>query len=120
MEIRPVVPSSAPAPAMSAAVQGEEVRPATGREIQDPAAPVRAIGPAPKEDLSQAVKSINAMLQDRSPGLEFSIDDTTGESVIKVVDKSTGDVIRQMPSLEAIELAKALDKLQSLLIRDVA
>jgi flagellar protein FlaG len=37
-----------------------------------------------------------------------------------VVDKDTNEVIRQMPSREALEIAKALDKLQSLLARQTA
>ncbi|MFD2272939.1 flagellar protein FlaG [Undibacterium arcticum] len=37
--------------------------------------------------------------------------------MVKVVDQRTQEVIRQMPSPEALEIAKALDKMQGLLIR---
>ena len=78
-------------------------------------------GAAPdKEELKQALESINTALQDRSPGLEFSIDRDSDRSVVKVVDKDTQEVIRQMPSREAIEIAKALDKLHSLMVRATA
>jgi len=40
--------------------------------------------------------------------------------VVKVVDKETKEVIRQMPSKEVVELAKALDKLQGLMIKQTA
>lgn len=116
MEIRPV---NIPPPAV-ASQQAEEARapaaPASGAAV---AATPEHKSPG-KEDLRQALQSINAVLQDRSPSLEFSFDSTTDRSVVKVVDKDTKEVIRQMPSREAIEIARALDKLQSLLIRDVA
>lgn len=84
----------------------------------DPPKPEDAV-PA-KEELAQALKSINAALQDRSPGLEFSIDRDSDRSVVKVVDKDTQEVIRQMPSREAIEIAKALDKLHSIMVKATA
>jgi flagellar protein FlaG len=91
-----------------------------------PAAPIKVgapkeAGAAPgKEELAQALKSINTALQDRSPGLEFSIDRDSDRSVVKVVDKDTQEVIRQMPSREAIEIARALDKLHSIMVRATA
>jgi flagellar protein FlaG len=83
------------------------------------ASPAAPKAPA-KDELAQAVKSINNVLRERSPGLEFSIDLDSDRSVVKVVDKDTNEVIRQMPSREALEIAKAIDKLQSLLVRDSA
>jgi flagellar protein FlaG len=81
----------------------------------------KAVDRAPgKEELADALKSINKALQDRSPGLEFSIDRDSDRSVVKVVDKDTQEVIRQMPSREAIEIAKALDKLHSIMAKATA
>jgi flagellar protein FlaG len=73
-----------------------------------------------KEDMAQALKSINSVLQDRAPGLEFSIDSASDRAVVKVVDKDTQEVIRQMPSREAMEIAQALDKLHSLMAKQSA
>jgi flagellar protein FlaG len=87
------------------------------------AAPIRIDASKPagaasgKEELAQALKSINSALQDRSPGLEFTIDRDSDRSVVKVVDKATQEVIRQMPSREAIDIARALDKLQSVMFK---
>lgn len=69
--------------------------------------------------VTQAIKSINKSLQDKSQGLEFSIDESD-RSIVKVVDQETGDVIRQMPSKEALEIAQALDKAQGLLFKQKA
>lgn len=72
------------------------------------------------ERLSQAVESINTALQARSPELEFSVDSDSERMVVKVIDRDTKEVIRQMPSEEALEIAKALDRMQSILIRQTA
>jgi flagellar protein FlaG len=82
---------------------------------------VQAAKPVPEEQqVTQALKSINEVLKARSPDLEFSVDSDSNRSVVKVVDKNTQEVIRQMPTKEALEIAKALDRLQSMLIRDSA
>lgn len=48
------------------------------------------------------------------------VDDETGIHVVKVMDINTQEVIRQYPSEEILSLAKSLDKLQGLLIRQKA
>ena len=42
------------------------------------------------------------------------------QTVVRVIDKQTGEVIRQMPSKELLEIAKSLDRLQGLLVRNSA
>jgi len=73
-----------------------------------------------QQQLPEALKRINAVLQIRAPGLEFSVDDDSARSIVKVIDTNTNEVIRQMPSKEALEIAKALENLDGLLIRDKA
>ena len=81
------------------------------------AAVVAVSVPAP-EQVQQAVQMINKTMQTFSRNLEFSVDDAAvGKTVVKVVDKETGDVIRQIPSQETLNIARALDRLQGLLIR---
>ena len=50
--------------------------------------------------------------------LQFTVDEDTGIDVVKVIDTETEEVIRQFPSEEVLAIARALDKLQGLLIRD--
>ena len=52
--------------------------------------------------------------------LKISIDDDLGVQVVKIMDTSTDQVIRQIPSEEMLELAKSLDKVLGLLVRDKA
>ena len=75
---------------------------------------------ATKQDVDQAAQKINEALQTVSQKLEFSVDKDTEAVVVKVMDKETGEVIRQIPSEELLKIAKALDKLQGLLVKDQA
>lgn len=70
--------------------------------------------------VNDAVKQINETLKRLSQGLEFSIDPDNQRAIVKVVDTQTQDVIRQIPTPEALEIAKALDRVQGLLIREKA
>lgn len=72
------------------------------------------------EEVKDSVAKINKNIQMAATGLEFSVDEDTGINLVKVVDTQTKEVIRQIPSEEAIHIAKALDKLQGLLVRDKA
>lgn len=72
------------------------------------------------EPVEEAVKNINAALNVRLQSLEFRVDEDSKRTIVSVVDKETKEVIRQMPSREALEIAKALDQLQSLLKKQTA
>lgn len=59
-------------------------------------------------ELDKAVKQINDYVQDIKRDIEFSVDDDTGRTVIRVYDSNTDELIRQIPNEEVIELAKNL------------
>ncbi len=71
-------------------------------------------------ELNSAVEAVNQMLDPLARGLQFSVDVTTGKTIVKLVDKETNEVIRQMPSREMLAIARALDRVQGLLLRDQA
>ncbi len=66
-------------------------------------------------ELSQAVKQLNDFVQDIQRDLEFSVDDDTGKTVIRVYDSKTEELIRQIPNEEVLELAKNLKETNGLL-----
>ncbi|MES2052877.1 MAG: flagellar protein FlaG, partial [Pseudomonadota bacterium] len=65
-----------------------------------------------------ALREVNASL--KAIGLEFEVDEDTDKMVVKVIDKETGETIRQMPSEEVIRIAKVLGKMQGMLVRETA
>lgn len=78
-------------------------------------------GPAPARDaVEKAVGKLNENPQFTAQGLRFSIDEESGKTVVKIVDTSTQEVLRQFPSAEALALAHSIDKMQGLLLREKA
>jgi flagellar protein FlaG len=83
--------------------------------------PVPASTPVEQQQqLESAIRSVQQFVRPMSGSLEFSMDDSTGKTVIKVVDNSTNELIRQIPSEEMLEIARALDRLQGLLVHQKA
>lgn len=72
------------------------------------------------DTVKKAAEQINKVLQQMDRDLQFTVDEETGTKVVKVIDTQSKDVIRQMPTPEMLTIAKALDKLQGLLIREKA
>jgi flagellar protein FlaG len=67
-------------------------------------------------DLARAIGAVNLMLDPMARGLQFSVDESTGTTVVKLVDKETNEVLRQIPSKEMLSIARALDRVQGLLV----
>jgi flagellar protein FlaG len=85
----------------------------------NPAKPVQA--PAPTEpEVKQSLDAVNKYLKVNSNGLEFSQDEDTGKTLVKIVDTATGTVIQQIPTQQAVDISKDLSKLQGLLVKDRA
>ena len=71
--------------------------------------------------LESAVHDLNQSMKANSSNLAFSIDPDTEQTVVKLMDSSTGEVIKQFPSKEAIAIAKAIgDVQQGLLLKQKA
>ncbi|KQZ43335.1 flagellar protein FlaG [Duganella sp. Root1480D1] len=62
-----------------------------------------------KKDVEEAVAKLNKTVQERAQSLLFSIDDDSHRTVVKVIDQHTKEVLRQIPTPEALEIAKAID-----------
>jgi len=77
------------------------------------------------DDVSAAVKKMSDAMLGTSQSLQFSIDQDSKDIVVKVIDQDTKEVLRQMPSKEALQIAKSIDKMmdkmqQGLLINQKA
>ena len=48
--------------------------------------------------------------------LSFSVDDATGSTVINIVDSGTGEVIKQIPPDEILNLKKKMGEIQGLIL----
>ncbi len=68
-----------------------------------------------KLDVEEAVERIRTQVQTLQRNLNFSVDDSTGEVVVQVLDGDSGKVVRQIPSEDILRLAERLDEMRSLL-----
>ena len=59
---------------------------------------------------------IESYLKANGRDLLFSVDQETGRTIVTVRDRSTGEVIRQIPDVEALRIAQALGNQPSALI----
>ncbi|AMD02699.1 MULTISPECIES: flagellar protein FlaG [Halomonas] len=66
-------------------------------------------------DLVEPIQRINEVL--RQHGVEFELNEMPSRVVTRIVDRETGDVLRQIPSEEVLAIAERLDELQGRLIR---
>lgn len=71
-------------------------------------------------DLRGKIEDLNNRLQDMQRGLRFSVDDSSGRIVVKVIDLDTEEVIRQIPSEEMLTIMRQAGDSQSLLFNDEA
>lgn len=81
---------------------------------------VQAAEPASRQQLETALKNIREFVEPINSDLEFSLDEDTGQTVVKIIDRATKEVIRQMPSEEMIAIAKALDNIKGLFVKQKA
>ncbi|MCG4453709.1 flagellar protein FlaG [Pseudomonas sp. MMS21-TM103] len=70
-----------------------------------------------REPVEDAVIAIQSFVQSIRRDLNFSLDDSSGRVVVKVTDGASGEVIRQLPSEEALRLAESLEEVRSLLFK---
>ncbi len=72
---------------------------------------------ASRDQVESAVSTIQEFVQSVRGNINFSVEDTSGRVVVKVTDSNSGDVIRQIPSEEALQLAESLEEVRSLLFK---
>jgi len=116
----PGTPVTSGAATLPAAPQGSAPQPAAKVQIAVPE-PAPQQQPQP-EQIKQAMESLKQMIEAQAPNsLAFSIDESTGKPIVRITDVNTGDLIRQIPSEEMLEIARSLDKMQQgMLLRQEA
>ena len=101
--------------------------PAAGAKLADDSTSARSADKpaskapkAPAVDMNAAVraaaKQIDSYLRSVGREVEFRVDDDTGMTVVTVRETATGDVIRQIPNEEVLQLARRFQKSSSALL----
>lgn len=76
--------------------------------------------PVNRQQLDAALKNVRAFVEPINSDLEFSMDEDTGQTIVKIIDRNTKEIIRQMPSEEMVAIAKALDSIKGLFVKQKA
>jgi flagellar protein FlaG len=58
--------------------------------------------------LKNAVDNINRAMKQNKSNVEFAIDKNTKQTVIKVVESDTGQIIQQFPSAQALAISQMI------------
>lgn len=74
---------------------------AVGQDIPPPDSPNSGKAVS-REDLNAAVSRLSDYVQSVQRTLDFSVDEDTGRTIIKVIDAKTDQVIRQIPPEEVL------------------
>lgn len=107
----PVPAKSVPVSSLSNSVKGQK----TGNDLPPAAeaAKSRPLGfvdqQVVQEQVQAAVAQMNEYIQSTQRDLHFSYDPGSGETVVKVLDRETQEVIRQIPDEIFLRLAQRLD-----------
>ena len=81
---------------------------------------VRKESAVTQEVVEKAAAQIQNFVKEMGRNLSFSIDETTGYNVVRVINPETSEVIRQLPSEELLKIAKSMEQLNSVLINQRA
>jgi len=87
--------------------------------------PAQTASPEPSrqpgaDDVRQAARRVGEFLKPSSADLEFQVDGESGKVIVRVIDTQTNQLIRQIPSQELLDISRALDHMQGLLLRQKA
>jgi flagellar protein FlaG len=76
-------------------------------------APQEQQAPQPtSEQLKSAVDNINRTMKQSNSNIQFSVDEGSKQTVIKVVDTQTGQLISQFPSKQVLAISQSIGQSQ--------
>jgi flagellar protein FlaG len=69
-----------------------------------------------REVVAQAAAKLQEFVNSMGRNLNFSVDETTGYNVVRVVNPDTGELIRQLPSEELLKISRDFQRLNNVLV----
>lgn len=103
--------------AVPEAAAEERLRKAAEEKAQQEQAKEEPPEPVSREQMEQLAENLQDFISSLNKSLEFKVDEASGKDVITVSDKESGEVIRQYPSEEVLELMSRLADSVGLLVQ---
>lgn len=76
--------------------------------------------PPSRVEVQGAVDRLNEALESLDRDLAISVYEDSGLLVVKVTDPGTGEIVRQIPAEQVLEVEESIDKIIGLFVNDVA
>ncbi|MGB0893320.1 MAG: flagellar protein FlaG [Parashewanella sp.] len=73
-----------------------------------------------KEQLDAKTQELTQFMAMTRKGIAFEVDEPTGEPIVNVMDLDSGEVLRQIPSEEALKIAERFAEMNGLIINEKA
>ncbi len=87
-------------------LESPESKDISPKTVTQPASPVALA----RDELERSVGKLNSLVQDLHRELRFAVDDQSGETVVKVFNKQTDELVRQIPSEEMLRIRERLQE----------
>jgi flagellar protein FlaG len=71
--------------------------------------------PVSRAEVERAVQRLTELMNETQRSLRFRIDELSGRTVITVLDETTKEVVRQIPSPELLAVMRHLERVGALL-----
>jgi uncharacterized FlaG/YvyC family protein len=92
-----------------------QASPGREREVNEPQKSLQKEMPSAEEILKD-LDGINDQLKSMNRSIRFSIDESLKDIVVKIVDKDSGEVIRQIPPDEVLRLREHFKEMVGLIL----
>jgi flagellar protein FlaG len=112
------LPSIANAPPVTDSAPAAAAAPAAVADSRP--APEPAAATVDPKVLQQLADKLSQTIGTAGQHVQFSVDSDSGKTVLRVTDAESGAVLRQIPGDEALAMARILDSMQGVLIRQKA
>ena len=75
----------------------------------------KTVSAVDKTEVEQAIAKFNDLDALAAKSVSFSLDEETDRTVVKITDKTTGEVLRQIPTEDVLSLLANMDDMRGLL-----
>jgi flagellar protein FlaG len=98
------------APVAASQVAKERQNAAVSGQLGTPVAIARQPGAVQQAAVTEAVTYINDRFQKLQRNLEFMVEEETGMVLVKVYDKETEELVRQIPAEQVVKMARFMQE----------
>ena len=114
VEIKPMVQAAVKPVAKAEAVVKPEAKPVPDLHSAD----IDRNPGFSTDEIKVKITELNQILADRNQNVAFSTDAGTGHKVVTVSNLTTGELIRQMPSVDALKAMNNIDHMMGLIFSE--